>query len=524
MRNDRSDRRSNVAPPPAGRHSTFDPYLHKLCIVTLVLVCVGAAAHAQPIEGLANIRFVVDVRLFTVMAALNAAGFDYETSPAGMSLVRQHMRAELSAVNPTLREKLKTFYLAHQVKEKDATQPSNYVAFSLWLQNPPRFELSAKPADLPPEVQNLIGFETLLAEFYREADIERLWEKIRPQYVSEIERYRPVIRETMVETLAYLRTPARIALDRQIIFIPDLLGVHGVSHAFNIDNAYYLIVGPAAQPADNREEIRHEYLHFLIDPLISKYVDLLLRHKALQKVAEQRPYFEEKYRDRFSLVVTESLLKAIQFRLPKANDAAFEQRLAEAYDNGLILSYHFIEALKRYEAADTTFNERFPDLLKSIDVAAETGRAARVSEARRAYAKEQAELRNQDQQAEQIREMLLESNKLLQSQEYEKARLKLEEIIKRDPANGSAWFGLGQVESQKRNYEKAIEDYRRAAESTKSSPWIVAWSRLKWGRILADYYNKEEAAVTEFEKILAIQGDVRGADREARKELERIKK
>ena len=42
-----------------------------------------SVAGAQLIEGLVNIRFQADVRVFAVMAAINAGGFDIDAAKPG---------------------------------------------------------------------------------------------------------------------------------------------------------------------------------------------------------------------------------------------------------------------------------------------------------------------------------------------------------------------------------------------------------------------------------------------------------
>ena len=58
-----------------------------------------------------NVELRADIRLFTVMAALNAAGFDYENPNQEMSQVRQNLRADLKQLDPTIFEPLQTFWV-----------------------------------------------------------------------------------------------------------------------------------------------------------------------------------------------------------------------------------------------------------------------------------------------------------------------------------------------------------------------------------------------------------------------------
>src|SRR5437773_2658316 len=135
-----------------------------------------------------------------------------------------------------------------------------YLILLLTIAAPP-----AKPAQL------IDGFESLVRETWEKGDLAGLWNTIRPFYLQEIEIYRPLIRGTILECLRYLRTEARVALDRQVIFTPDLLNGYGIVNARNIGDNYYLLVGPSRLSPRPTRGIRHEYLHFMVDPLMAKY-------------------------------------------------------------------------------------------------------------------------------------------------------------------------------------------------------------------------------------------------------------
>src|SRR6185436_13144232 len=53
-----------------------------------------------------NVRIEPDVRTFVVMAALNLAGFDYETGGQPMSPARSELRRDLAKLDPQVKAKL----------------------------------------------------------------------------------------------------------------------------------------------------------------------------------------------------------------------------------------------------------------------------------------------------------------------------------------------------------------------------------------------------------------------------------
>src|ERR1041385_7533640 len=62
----------------------------------------------------ANVRIEADARTFVVMAALNMAGFDYETGGQALSPARAELRKDLAKLDPALKQKLAAFYQSHR--------------------------------------------------------------------------------------------------------------------------------------------------------------------------------------------------------------------------------------------------------------------------------------------------------------------------------------------------------------------------------------------------------------------------
>ena len=69
----------------------------------------------------ANVRIAPDVRTFIVMAALNMAGFDYETGGQPLSPARAELRKDLARLDPQVKEKLVAFYGTHKRQGVDET-------------------------------------------------------------------------------------------------------------------------------------------------------------------------------------------------------------------------------------------------------------------------------------------------------------------------------------------------------------------------------------------------------------------
>ena len=217
---------------------TIRPRSFVAVAVVLGTLHARAELRAQALEGLVNIRFQLDPRVFGVMAAANAAGFDLDAGEVAPGSVRARVRERLTRLDPGLRARLGEFYAARDPEHDPLRQQSKYVSFALLVGAPPGFELVGKPEDLPEDAAALVGFERLVAEVWRGAALGELWERLRPDYVREVEAIRPEMRGMIVETLGYMKTEARVALDRKVAFIPDLLNGFGVVNARNVVEDY----------------------------------------------------------------------------------------------------------------------------------------------------------------------------------------------------------------------------------------------------------------------------------------------
>ena len=114
------------------------------------------------------------MRVFAVVAALNAAGFDVELAPQ-YHPVRQRVRDALAGIDADLIRRLREFYTEHKGDALDETQLAGYISLALNLTDPPSLEFSYDQELVPPDARGLGEFLPLLREFYDAARITQLW-------------------------------------------------------------------------------------------------------------------------------------------------------------------------------------------------------------------------------------------------------------------------------------------------------------------------------------------------------------
>ena len=472
--------------------------------------------------ALQNIHLETSVQLFTVLAALNVAGFNYEAPGHELSELRKRIREDLAGLDEDLRKRLRTFYQTHRQGEDESKQQAAYVSLALLLSPAPDFSLETDRGDLPADVGRIVEFADLLKEFYQRSSLELLWPDYQLHYRAQLKTYRSMIRSVTQETLSYFRTSERVPLDRHIVLIPDLLNVRDIVNARNWVDSYYIVIGPAETPDDNYIHLQHEYLHFLIDPLVEKFNASVRRKQGLLAVVREQPKVKLEYVNRLLLVTTESLIESILLRLHPTED--LECSVASRFREGLIFVPYFLSALEQYEKNDLiSFPSYLANLLQGVpESVKEDGRKAAQWHARCAVDASRHEPRDEVVPVGNPRKGLLEEvTQLLKADDLESARAKTQELLKLEPDNAFATFYLAQIATRQGQHESAFEYDKRTLQSPSAPRWIRAWSLLRMGNFLA-YSGRFSEARERFERILLMDGELKGAHEKADQALKEL--
>jgi hypothetical protein len=222
---------------------------------------------------------------------------------------------------------------------------SQYISFALSVDEAPAFQYRYNLNELPPDVAALDGLQKLLVAFYKEAGIDQLWRKAQPAYEDAIARYHGPGMKALLEVNAYVRTSTSAAMGSRFQVYIDLLGAPNQIQTRSYKNDYFVVV-TASQDVQG-DDIRHGYLHYILDPLAIRYSVELEKKKGLLDFAQAAPLLAPYYKSDFLLLATECLIKAVESRL-----APFSKRQAlvdEAFREGFILTPAFAELLPGYE-------------------------------------------------------------------------------------------------------------------------------------------------------------------------------
>ena len=126
-----------------------------LGVGVLALLLAAPSAHAQQQEG---VILESSEQVFSVMAALNASGYDTGLGLATGDNTRQEAREYLEQAHAPVAKRLETFYSEHRVEGDPGADLGQYLSLALLLGPPPDFKLVVPQTDLPPDARAVSGW------------------------------------------------------------------------------------------------------------------------------------------------------------------------------------------------------------------------------------------------------------------------------------------------------------------------------------------------------------------------------
>ncbi len=485
-------------------------------LAALILLC-AVTLQAQGQQTLPNsysgITIEISPQVFATMCALDAAGFDADESTLAEMPARLALRADLLKMQGPATDAVRQFYRDHAFADPGETL-SRYMAFALDVGPPPQFRFLVDQDLLPPDVLSIDGFQQVLADFYREAHLAARWAAIEPEYAPAMVRYGPPVRHLVTITDAYLREVLKPSSGNTFtVYVEPLVGSHTTFR--NLGDRYAIVVGAGSQlPLD---DIRHAYLHFLLDPMILRNRQLLFGKAALLNIAARAPRLPIEYQTDFTAFTDECLIKAVELRLNGLSPEQLEAALRDDDRSGFVLVRPLVQQLQKFEKAEPSMSYYFPDLIAGINVDAEEKRLQSVTFA----GPEVAAAPKQDattsaNQATELQRSLDEGDRQIALQNAPAAAATFEAILQKYPEQPRALYGLaiasvleGKAQQAKALFEKLVSPAPGEPASQGSAkpvdPEVTAWSHVYLGRI-DDLQGNRDSAVGEYRAALSVNG------------------
>jgi tetratricopeptide (TPR) repeat protein len=236
----------------------------------------------------------------------------------------------------------------------------------------------------------------------------------------------------------------------------------------------------------------------LLDRLSIRNREVVASKQVLARFALFAPALDDTYKEDFELLVTKSLVKAVEARLDHGAGQEAQPIVDMALREGYILTPYFYEALSKYEEDTQIMNNFYPEMIEGIDVRKE---AARLQDVKFAEPSQLSPARSAEPRRVQLSlldKKLQQAEFLFREEMFEEAQQAFVAAI--DLAGGrnaQAEYGLGRVAAQEGEPELAIEHFLVAANLAVEEPHIRAMSHIYVARI-SDIMGERDAALEHY--------------------------
>src|SRR6516165_1418331 len=465
--------------------------------------------------------------MFTVMCALLASGFEADVNATNWSPMRAQLRDRLQHQEGPAVEVMRTFYKQHELADPGAML-SRYIWFGLVSGPAPKFEPTLRREELPPEIIALEGFQEILSNYYKEQKIGELWRQVQSVHAHEIEQMHDSLADVVFVATAYLREILNPTNPRSFTVIVEPL-VGRITNVRNFGDHYALVVSGAEQL--HLDAVRHAFLHFMLDPLPLQYSHVVAVKLPLFEAAAGAPRLDPALKDDFSSYFAECTVRAVDLKLRRMSPGERDAAMDVDDEDGYVLVRPLFKALNRFEQSEPAMKLYFPDLVRSIDLAAEQKRIATIKFAPAGPGPQSSEsesvMRHRPpapstvpNDAETIA-ALTEGERRISEKNPQAAEASFQKVLMKYPDQPRAWYGLGIVAMMEQDAPRAREVFGRLTSGEHAAthdPMVLAWSHVHLGT-LYDIAGQPDRAKAEFEAAIAVEGAPEKAKEAASKGL-----
>jgi tetratricopeptide (TPR) repeat protein len=472
--------------------------------------------------------------VFIMAAALNACGYDEgleESSP-----IRKRVRDE---VNQALaksedarakRDSVCLFIAQHRMTgtEKDIAQ---YISLALYLTPPPEIETSVELPDMPPDSTQVAGVVPLLKDFAAAVDLHGIWLTVHPIYDQEAAQLHDPLSQMIVSTNLYLKLPASTYEGRRFIVVIEPMLSPSTVNARVYGTDYVVVVSPVNGEI-RMSDVRHTYLHYIIEPLLYARANAIDRAQPILKEVRDAP-LEFVYRSDAVALTVECLIKAIEartmdtgvpvFKVPANIDREdvprveherqiYQQKVdairwaAVRHDmtQGFVLTQYFYEQLIPFEKDPASLKDTIGEMVYGMDVDQQVHRARQTEFD--AQADGDVLQRSQPRRLAglDLAEARLAAGDVAAASSLAHQALAVQSDSLEAVANDArADFILARAAALTGHPDDAISDFQKTL-STSKEPRLLAWSHIYLGRML-DLSCKRDEALAEYKEALAVR-------------------
>jgi len=406
---------------------------------------------------------------------------------------------------------------------------SQYISLALYLSPLPALETTVELTEMPPDSTQVVEIVPLLRDFAEAVDLHGIWLAAHRTYDEETDRLHDSLSKMIVSTNLYLKMPATTYEGRRFVVVIEPLLSPKLVNARIYGTDYVVVVSPV-NGSIPMNDVRHTYLHYVIEPLLFSRTNAIDRMQPILKEVREAP-LDFRYRSDTVALVVECLIKAIEartmdtgipeYRIPAGVERSdlpryeHERQLTLAkmeavrvvavhHDmaQGYVLTQYFFEQLIQFEKDPASLRDTIGEIVYGMDIDQQVHRARQTEFDQQADGDVLQRSKPRDLTGLDLAEAKLAqgdvatasalAHKALADHSYT-----LDAVAQEAQAN----FILARVAIMTGHTDVAIDDFQKTIATSKQ-PRLVAWSHIYLGRML-DLDCKRDQALTEYQAALA---------------------
>jgi len=471
-----------------------------------------------------TVSLVSSEPVFLMAAALNACGYNegLEESAPVRQKVRDEINQALSKSEDarSKRDKICLYIAQHRMtgSERDIAQ---YISLALYLTPPPELETSAELTEMPPDSTQVVEILPLLKDFVAAVDLHGIWLTVHSTYDREADSLHDPLSKMIQATDLYLKMPASTEYGSRFVVVIEPMLSPSVVNARIYGTDFVVVVSPVNGKI-RMSDVRHTYLHYVIEPLLNARANAIDRTQPILKEVRDAP-LEFRYRSDTVPLTIECLIKAIEartmdtgvpvYKIP-ANAARedmpqyeherqiYQQkvdavRLATVRHDmtqGFVLTQYFYAQMITFERDPASLKDSIGEMVYSMDVDQQVHRARQIEFDKEA----DGEVLGRSQ-PRKLTGLDLAESKLAGGDVATARSLAMQALAVGSRAN----FILARAAIMTGHPDEAIDRFQKTLATSKDQR-LLAWSHIYLGRML-DLDCKRDQAVSEYQLALTVR-------------------
>ncbi|MGH9483100.1 MAG: hypothetical protein ACRD1L_13510, partial [Terriglobales bacterium] len=285
---------------------------------------------------------------------------------------------------------------------------------------------------------------------------------------------------------------------RQLYVFPDPLLPPGQAEALSYQDNYYFTANLDLAP--EIRQVRHTYLHFLLDPLIAHFPAAILPvEQQILPLVAQAPALDLQFKRDPQLLYTECLVRAVEIQLDAATPAQQQAELGAAMSQGLVLTQIWFDQLTTFRSDPASFTEYYPTAAFALRIDELAGQVRHLK-----FAPAPAVASVGVVQPVRAPGLMERAQSRFDAKDYGAASDLANAAMRQSPTDrAAAWFLLGKIAVEQDQAQAAASDFQTAlAQARPAETHIRTWANIFLARLF-DAQNRRADAVARYQAALA---------------------